>query len=128
MAVNKSFPARCLNLKIVKLRNFDKVGLLKKGTSKSIRLISPKFEFLEESNLEWKDDFYFVQAADTQYGQFERLGMVDRKTLPAGKKAWYKELELSEKAVSLINQLQPKPKFMVGMLFNGLRTSSFELI
>lgn len=72
--------------------------------------------FSKASNLEWKDDFYFIVGADTQYGQFERLGLVDRNKLPEGKKAWYKELELSEKAVSLVNQLEPKPKFMVRML------------
>ena len=94
-----------------------------KGWFKSIGFNSNQFEidelnyieFSKESNLEWKDDFYFVQAADTQYGQFARLGLVDRKTLPAGKKPWYKELELSKKAVFLVNRLEPKPKFMVSM-------------
>lgn len=76
--------------------------------------------FSKESNLEWKDDFYFIVGADTQYGQFERLGLVDRNKLPEGKKPWYKELELSEKAVSMVNRLKPKPKFMVRMLIMAI--------
>lgn len=68
---------------------------------------------VSESNLEWKDDFYFVQAADTQFGQFDRMGGIDRDQLLNGKLPWYREVQLAERAVTLINQLDPKPRFMI---------------
>ena len=63
--------------------------------------------------MQWKDDFYFIHAADTQFGQFERLGFVDRDQLEDGKKPWYKEVELAERAVEVVNSMEPRPKFMV---------------
>lgn len=73
-----------------------------------------------ENNLDWKEPFYFVQAADTQFGLIRRWQYVE-PGLKEGKKGWLdgpikeweKEKELSREAVKLVNALQPKPKFMI---------------
>lgn len=51
--------------------------------------------------------FYFVQAADSQFGLIERYV----KKLPNPK--WYEETELCEAFVAACNKLTPKPKFLV---------------
>ena len=75
---------------------------------------------LAENNSAWKAPFYFVQAADTQFGLMRRWQYIE-PGFAAGKKGWLdgeikeweQEKKLSREVVSLVNALEPKPKFMI---------------
>ena len=53
------------------------------------------------------EPFYFIQAADSQFGLIDRF----LKKLP--KACWDDEIALSESLVAACNKLKPKPKFMI---------------
>lgn len=51
------------------------------------------------------DPFYFIQAADTQ------LGLID--SFFHKKLGWDKEIDLIQKMIQAVNQMTPKPKFLI---------------
>ena len=55
----------------------------------------------------WSGPFTFVQAADTQYGMIDSY--VYKKTEPG----WSKEIELTQTAINILNNMKPKPRFFV---------------
>lgn len=67
-----------------------------------------------ESRL-WKDNFCFVQAADSQ------LGLIDSWARKQEEETWEEDVRLSKLSVQCANQLEPRPKFMVicGDLINA---------
>ncbi|CAL1291438.1 unnamed protein product [Larinioides sclopetarius] len=75
-------------------------GLIKKAGNKTY----PGFE--KENGSEWKGPFYFIQGADTQFGM---IATFDRNA----KTGWDEEIELTKKAIHLINTMYPKPKFFI---------------
>lgn len=75
---------------------------------------------------EWRGPYYFVQAADIQFGLIERY--LEKLPNPG----WSKEIKLAEIAVDKINKLSPKPRFvaMCGDLCDempGTLTNSYFL-
>nr|XP_027204932.1 serine/threonine-protein phosphatase CPPED1-like [Dermatophagoides pteronyssinus] len=65
--------------------------------------------FEKDYNLEWKKDFFFIQAADPQYGLMEKL---ENPNLIVSKN-WTNERELLTKAIKQWNEMNPKPRFVV---------------
>ncbi|GIY75737.1 hypothetical protein CDAR_451641 [Caerostris darwini] len=63
----------------------------------------PGFE--KENGSEWKEPFYFIQGADPQFGMIHFYD--------SSKNAWDEEMRLTRKAIQLINNMKPKPKFFV---------------
>jgi hypothetical protein len=55
----------------------------------------------------WKGPFTFIHAADPQFGLIEKFFM--KKENPK----WDEEIRLSRKAIEMINDLEPKPKFLL---------------
>lgn len=55
----------------------------------------------------WQGPFFFIQAADTQFGMIESY--LEKRPDPH----WDKEIALTEKAVEAVNQMDPKPRFFV---------------
>lgn len=55
----------------------------------------------------WVKPFYFIQAADCQFG------LIDRYIKQLDNPGWSEETELSERLVEICNKMQPKPKFLV---------------
>lgn len=68
--------------------------------------ISLPFAFAETES-QWKGPFFFIQAADTQFGMIESY--LEKKPNPQ----WDKEIALTEKAVEAVNRMEPKPRFFV---------------
>ncbi|XP_038591453.1 serine/threonine-protein phosphatase CPPED1 [Micropterus salmoides] len=64
----------------------------------------------EDAEREWTGPFYFIQAADPQLGLMKawREGDCD-----GGGDEWAEEVELTKQAVEAVNQLRPRPRFMV---------------
>ncbi|XP_029312718.1 serine/threonine-protein phosphatase CPPED1 isoform X3 [Cottoperca gobio] len=64
----------------------------------------------EDAEREWTGPFYFIQAADPQLGLMKawRDGDCD-----GGGDEWAEEVELTKQAVQAVNQLRPRPRFMV---------------
>lgn len=59
---------------------------------------------------QWMGPFCFIQAADPQLGLMKawRDGDCD-----SGGEEWAEEVELTKQAVEAVNQLRPRPRFMV---------------
>jgi hypothetical protein len=55
----------------------------------------------------WTRPFYFVQGADLQMGMIQSY--LEKNPIPG----WEKEIELGERAVAIVNEMRPKPKFFV---------------
>ncbi|XP_077406231.1 serine/threonine-protein phosphatase CPPED1 isoform X2 [Vanacampus margaritifer] len=64
----------------------------------------------EDIEHEWKGPFYFIQAADPQLGLMKAWREGDSKS---GGDEWAEEVELTKQAVEAMNQLRPRPRFMV---------------
>uniref|UniRef100_A0A3B4U0K4 Calcineurin-like phosphoesterase domain containing 1 n=1 Tax=Seriola dumerili TaxID=41447 RepID=A0A3B4U0K4_SERDU len=64
----------------------------------------------EDAEREWTGPFCFIQAADPQLGLMKawRDGDCD-----GGGDEWAEEVELTKQAVEAVNQLRPRPRFMV---------------
>uniref|UniRef100_A0A3Q3VZ48 Serine/threonine-protein phosphatase CPPED1 n=1 Tax=Mola mola TaxID=94237 RepID=A0A3Q3VZ48_MOLML len=64
----------------------------------------------EDAERQWKGPFCFIQAADPQLGLMKawRDGDCD-----SGGEEWAEEVELTKQAVEAVNQLRPRPRFMV---------------
>nr|XP_060642330.1 serine/threonine-protein phosphatase CPPED1 isoform X2 [Anolis sagrei ordinatus] len=73
----------------------------------------------EDAEREWKAPFYFIQGADPQFGLMKAYAIGDCNS---GGDEWEEELKLTQQAVQAINQLNPKPKFLVlcGDLVHGM--------
>lgn len=63
--------------------------------------------FEESKEKEWREPFFFVQAADTQLGMQEKF--VERRR----DYGWDKEVAWCRQTVQEVNSMNPKPKFMV---------------
>ncbi|XP_010903557.1 serine/threonine-protein phosphatase CPPED1 isoform X1 [Esox lucius] len=66
--------------------------------------------FTEDEQKEWKGPFFFIQAADPQLGLMKAWREND---CDGGGDEWADEVQLTQQAVEAINQLNPRPKFMV---------------
>ncbi|KAH6942877.1 hypothetical protein HPB50_011389 [Hyalomma asiaticum] len=78
------------------------------STEFRIRARNRSFEGLtKETESQWKGPFFFIQAADTQFGMIESY--LEKKPCPR----WDKEIALTEKAIEAVNQMEPKPRFFV---------------
>ncbi|XP_051926498.1 serine/threonine-protein phosphatase CPPED1 isoform X1 [Hippocampus zosterae] len=64
----------------------------------------------EDIEHEWMGPFYFIQAADPQLGLMKAWREGDCK---GGGDEWTEEVELTKQAVEAMNQLRPRPRFMV---------------
>lgn len=60
-----------------------------------------------ESQSQWQGPFFFIQAADTQFGMIETY--LEKKADPR----WDKEIQLTRQAIAAVNKMNPKPKFFV---------------
>uniref|UniRef100_A0A3Q3GRK5 Serine/threonine-protein phosphatase CPPED1 n=1 Tax=Labrus bergylta TaxID=56723 RepID=A0A3Q3GRK5_9LABR len=71
--------------------------------------------FVSDAEREWTGPFYFIQAADPQLG------------LMKGDE-WQEEVELTKLAVEAVNQLRPRPRFMVlcGDLVHAMPDTPFR--
>lgn len=63
--------------------------------------------FNQRAEEEWRGNFTFVQAADTQFGMQESY--IEKKS-PYG---WEQEKQWSRQLVEQVNMMQPRPRFMV---------------
>lgn len=78
------------------------------STEFRIRARNRSYEGLtKETEGQWKGPFFFIQAADTQFGMIESY--LEKKPNPR----WDKEIALTEKAVEAVNRMEPKPRFFV---------------
>lgn len=59
---------------------------------------------------EWTGPFYFIQAADPQLGLMKAWRDGDHVS---GGSEWAEEVALTKQAVEAVNQLRPRPRFMV---------------
>lgn len=79
----------------------------------------------EDAEREWTGPFCFIQAADPQLGLMKawRDGDCD-----GGGEEWAEEVELTKQAVEAVNQLTPRPRFMVlcGDLVHAMPDTPFR--
>lgn len=68
------------------------------------------FLFFLDAECQWAGPFCFIQAADPQLGLMKawRDGDCDSEGAE-----WAEEVALTQRAVEAVNQLQPRPRFMV---------------
>ncbi|XP_021929548.1 serine/threonine-protein phosphatase CPPED1-like isoform X2 [Zootermopsis nevadensis] len=66
-----------------------------------------KIDCFKTADTKWKRPFYFVQGADLQMGMIQSY--LEKNPVPG----WKKEIELGERAVAIVNQMRPRPKFFV---------------
>lgn len=74
-------------------------------------LLSPFLPLaVPDAEHEWTGPFFFIQAADPQLGLMKawRDGDCD-----GGGEEWAEEVELTKQAVEAVNQLRPRPRFVV---------------
>ncbi|XP_026171998.1 serine/threonine-protein phosphatase CPPED1 [Mastacembelus armatus] len=79
----------------------------------------------EDAERHWTGPFCFIQAADPQFGLMKawRDGDCD-----GGGDEWAEEVELTKQAVDAVNQLRPRPRFMVlcGDLVHAMPDTPFR--
>lgn len=64
--------------------------------------------FSRKENECWKENFFFIQAADTQ------LGLIDNWAgNPVETRTWKEEMRLTKIAIQHANKMNPKPKFFI---------------
>lgn len=79
--------------------------------SLSTQLPSPFLPLLiPDAEREWTGPFFFIQAADPQLGLMKAWKDGD---CDGGGDVWAEEVELTKQAVEAVNQLRPRPRFMV---------------
>ncbi|XP_037133580.1 serine/threonine-protein phosphatase CPPED1 [Syngnathus acus] len=73
----------------------------------------------------WTGPFYFIQAADPQLGLMKAWRQGDSKS---GGDEWAEEVELTKQTVEAMNQLRPRPRFMVlcGDLVHAMPETTFR--
>ena len=74
--------------------------------TKATNLKFPGFEY--EDNKDWKENFFFVQAADTQFGLIDDWGKV-----PLEEQKWEEDIRLTKLAITHANNIKPRPKFFI---------------
>ncbi|XP_075949424.1 serine/threonine-protein phosphatase CPPED1 isoform X1 [Anarhichas minor] len=78
-----------------------------------------------DAEREWTGPFFFIQAADPQLGLMKawRDGDCD-----GGGDEWGEEIELTKQAVEAVNQLRPRPRFIVlcGDLVHAMPDTPFR--
>jgi len=86
-----------------------------KPFKKAKNLKYPGFE--RDGNDEWKENFFFIQAADTQFGLID-----DWANVPLEKQCWEEDIRLTKLSIKHANSMNPKPKFFVvcGDLINAM--------
>lgn len=72
---------------------------------KAAQLAYPGFEKEKENT--WKEPFFFIQGADTQFGMTDAY--IENKTIIT----WDKEMDLAKQSIRAINAMNPKPKFFI---------------
>ncbi|XP_054913725.1 serine/threonine-protein phosphatase CPPED1 [Poeciliopsis prolifica] len=79
----------------------------------------------EEAERQWTGPFCFVQAADPQLGLMKSWRIGDAV---GGGDEWEEEVALTKQAVAGVNQLQPRPRFMVlcGDLVHAMPGTEFR--
>jgi len=70
-------------------------------------------EFSPETQAKWSQDFFFIQAADTQLGLIYNWGSDGTDGVPYPDSKWETELELCKTSVDILNSMNPKPEFFV---------------
>lgn len=86
------------------------MSLHQKEFTKLLEIIDRKLEIIDyenESKQDFVEPFYFIHAADTQFG------LIDRYLKKLDKPGWDEEKELSEMLVLACNTIEPKPKFII---------------
>lgn len=73
-------------------------------------LKNSSFSSCSDAERQWSGPFCFIQAADPQLGLMKawRDGDCD-----SGGEEWAEEVELTKQAVEAVNNLRPRPRFMV---------------
>ncbi|XP_068439998.1 serine/threonine-protein phosphatase CPPED1 [Clinocottus analis] len=79
----------------------------------------------EDAEREWKGPFCFIQGADPQFGLMKAWRDGDCE---GGGDEWAEEIELTKQAVEAVNQLRPRPRFMVlcGDLVHAMPDTPFR--
>lgn len=79
----------------------------------------------EDAEREWTGPFCFIQAADPQLGLMKAWRDGDCN---GGGEEWAEEVELTKQAVEAVNQLRPRPRFMVlcGDLVHAMPDTPFR--
>ncbi|AWP17391.1 putative calcineurin-like phosphoesterase domain-containing protein 1 [Scophthalmus maximus] len=79
----------------------------------------------EDAEHEWTGPFCFIQAADPQLGLMKAWKDGD---CDGGGDEWAEEVELTKQAVEAVNQLRPRPRFMVlcGDLVHAMPDTPFR--
>ncbi|XP_028332661.1 serine/threonine-protein phosphatase CPPED1 isoform X1 [Gouania willdenowi] len=79
----------------------------------------------EDAEREWNGPFYFIQAADPQLGLMKAWKDGD---CDGGGDEWAEEVVLTKQAVEAVNQLRPRPRFMVlcGDLVHAMPDTPFR--
>ncbi len=73
--------------------------------------------FSKVENLNWSNDFYFIQMADTQFGFLQWAqdqGFYNNHSVKETREEAYQaELDFANRSVEIINAMQPRPEFVV---------------
>ncbi|XP_056153648.1 serine/threonine-protein phosphatase CPPED1 [Lampris incognitus] len=79
----------------------------------------------EDVEHEWRGPFCFIQAADPQLGLMKAWKVGDSNE---GGDEWSEEVQLTKQAVEAVNQLSPRPRFMVlcGDLVHAMPDTPFR--
>lgn len=64
--------------------------------------------FTHETESTWKDNFIFIQAADTQFGLIDNWAGNPVKT-----RTWNEEMRLTRQAIKHANEMTPRPRFFI---------------
>ena len=84
----------------------ENINDISKITKKASQLQFPELE--QKLNKTWKENFFFVQAADTQFGLIDHWGEV-----PVEEQKWNEDIRLTRLAIKHTNSLEPRPKFFI---------------
>ena len=79
----------------------------------SRRTLFPESEFSIETQSQWKSNFYFIQAADTQLGLMHNFGSNGDNGVSYPDSKWDAEIELCRQSVDILNNLSPRPAFFI---------------
>jgi len=90
---------------------------MQRGILKAVNRGLPGVKFASADGCCWFEDFYFIQAADTQLGMmyFWEKGTfeVGPSGTPYPDSKWDEEIELCKQSVEIVNSLRPKPAFFI---------------
>ncbi|GIY97863.1 hypothetical protein CEXT_627511 [Caerostris extrusa] len=84
----------------------ESVDMLRNLTGReNVSSVTEPILVLKKKMAEMEGAFYFIQGADPQFGMIHFYD--------SSKNAWDEEMRLTSKAIQLINNMKPKPKFFV---------------